>query len=383
MSSNLQVLELGRGIAPAYAGKLLADHGADVLKLELPGGDPLRFRGVNGERFEHAAPSGTFIALNVNKRLDEFTTANLEARIDEADIVFHDFHPAEADSLGLGPTTFHRGGPIVVAITPYGSRGPYAEWRGEEINVANAGGWAALTPATKSDPALPPLKVFGHQCALLAGIVGAMTALATYRERQSSGVSEFIDVSQQDYIATVLEASLPNLSYLDVVSYRHHPRRLTPWRILDAKDGPIFLICVEQDQWDRLVEFMGRPDWATVELFDELAGRADNADLIHVLLQEFVGQWDALELYHAAQAQRICFAPVFGFADLIDNEHLTARDFIHRIDTPHGELPLMARAALVDDSRAPRLAEPPRQRKPVPGPRRPRASRSRGYASSI
>ncbi len=364
-------------MAPAYAGKLLADQGADVLKLEPPGGDPLRVRGVNGDVYERSAPSGAFIALNVNKQVELLgPSTDLKAHIDAADIVIHDFSPTKADSLGIGPSHDHSSsGRIVVAITPYGSRGPYAEWRGEEINVTNAGGWAALAPATKTDSSLPPLKVFGHQCALLGGIVGAMTALATWRERGRSGVGEFIDVSQQDYIATVLEAALPNLSYLDVVSYRHHPRRLTPWRILHAKDGPIFLICVEQDQWDRLVEFMGRPEWATVELFDELAGRAENADVIHALLQDFVGKRNVMELYHAAQAHRVCFAPVFGFGDLIDNEHLTARGFIRHIDTPHGELPVMARAALINGSRTPRdherASEPPEKRAPRPADQQP------------
>ena len=341
-------------MASTYAAKLLADQGARVLKVEPFDGDPLRSRRVDGTNVDPSTPSGTFMALNTNKESIQLDAGeDLTGLINWADIVVHDFPPDDADELGLGPTTYDRHrGLVVLAITPYGSSGPHAGWRGEEINVANAGGWAALTPSTKADPKLAPLKVFGHQCALLSGTVGAMTALATHREQRSSGAGEFIDVSQQAYVASVLEAALPNLSYTGVVSYRHHPRRLTPWRILQAQDAPIFLICVEQDQWDRLVDFMGRPDWATVSLFDDLAGRSDNADLIHALLQEFVGQWKALDLYHAAQAHRVCFAPVFSFADLVDNEHLEDRGFIKSLDTPTGPVPTMASASRVDGRRA-------------------------------
>ena len=79
---------------------------------------------------------------------------------------------------------------------------------------------------------------------------------------------------------------------------------------------------------------MGRPDWATPDIFATLPGRSENADLIHALLQEFIAGWKAFDLYHAAQAHRICFAPVMSFRELAASEHLAARDFFSRVEHP-------------------------------------------------
>ena len=85
--------------------------------------------------------------------------------------------------------------------------------------------------------------------------------------------------------------------------------------LFQAKDKPIFLVCVEQDQWERLVEFMGNPDWAALDVFADVASRAENQDLVHQFVQEFIGEWNAWDLYHEAQKQRICFAPVSSYRE--------------------------------------------------------------------
>lgn len=366
MTEGVRVLELAGRVSAAYAAKLLGDHGADVVKVEDRHGDPARRRGPFPNGQPHREKSGLFLALNVNKRglcLDLESAAGRSSLLELilwADIVIHSLPPDRASELGLDPTQLWQQRPalVILAITPFGTSGPYSRYEAEELIVANAGGWASLTPSTHTDPDLPPLKVFGQQCGLMSGVSGAMTALAVHRDVLRSGVGEFIDLSEQAYVASVLEAAVPTYGYLDQVSYRHHPRRLIPWKIFHAKDAAIFLICVEDDQWARLVEFMGRPDWATVEIFSTLPGRTENADVIHALIQEFVAPWNALDLYHAAQKHRICFAPVMDYAQLAANEHLIARDFFVAVDHPAAGATVHLGGAVLTEHGRPEIRRP-------------------------
>lgn len=369
MTEPLRVLELGSGVSSAYAAKLLGDHGADVVKVEPPEGDRARQRGPFPDDERDAERSGLFLALNLNKRgvcldLDsEQGRTELTRLIGWADILVHNFPRLRAEALGLDPATLEAARPdlVVLSITPFGSAGPYRDYAAEEINVANAGGWANLCPGTHLDVELPPLKVFGHQCALMAGIAAATAALAVHRDARRSGVGEHIDFSEQEYVASVLEAGIPIYSYRDAVLLRHHQRGLIPWRIFDAKDGPIFLVCVEQDQWERLVEFMGRPEWAELEIFADPPGRAENQDVIHQFMQEFIGEWNVFDLYHAAQKHRICFSPVMSLEQLGANEHLRARGFFVTVDDrERGPVEYLAPAVITTSGRAPIRRPAPR-----------------------
>ena len=322
MERKIRVLELGTGVASAYAAKLMGDAGADVVKVELPAGDPARRRGPFPGGVPDPERSGMFLALNLNKRgvtLDLPSERDaLDGMLAWTDVLVHDLRAGRAAELRLDADSLRAAFPglVTLAITPFGHVGPYADYEAEELTVANAGGWTNLCPSTSTDPSLPPLKVFGDQCALMSAVAGTTAALACVREARRSGVGEHIDLAEQAYVASVLEGGLPMYSYLDQIGARHHKRMLIPWRIFDAKDGPVFIVCVEQDQWERLVEFMGHPDWADLPTFAANADRAENEDMVHLFVQEFVGGWNAHELYHQAQAHRICVAPVMSLPEL-------------------------------------------------------------------
>lgn len=361
MSEKLRVLELGSGVSAAYAARLLADHGADVVKVEPSGGDSTRQSGpFPGDVIDPEA-SGAFITLNLNKRsvcLDFGTaTATKELRklIAWADILVHNCSRIRAEELGLDPATLVAQRPdlVVLSITPFGITGPYRDYLAEELTLSNAGGWASVCPVTHPDIKLPPLKVSGNPCGMMAGIAGAMTALAVYRDKRKSGVGEYIDFSEQEYVASILEAGIPAYSYAGEIARRYGQRSLIPWRIFEARDGLIFLICVEDDQWERLVEFMGNPEWAGLKIFADQAGRTENQDIIHSMLQTFIAEWSVSEFYHAAQKHRICVAPVMNFHQISSSEHLRARDFFVTVDHPGiGPLEHLASPVITKSGRA-------------------------------
>jgi crotonobetainyl-CoA:carnitine CoA-transferase CaiB-like acyl-CoA transferase len=341
---GLRVLELGELVSAAFAAKLMADLGADVVKIEEPGGDRARTRGPFPDSAASADPeqSGLFLAMNTSKRgatLDLASSVGrqqLAALIAQTDILIHNYAPARMRALALDFESFARIRPSLVmcSITPFGLSGPHRDYRAEEITVAHGGGWGWLSPGPPTPHELPPLKAFGHQADFQAGLAAATAALAARYRAQHTGVGEHIDLSSQAYIASLLEQAFVYYTYPGLVAHRAGTRGLNPWGIYRCADGLIFVCTIEEDQWQRLLDFMGRPDWAELEIFDGFANRYQNADALRILLQEWIAPWKVDDLFHEGQKRRICFAPVLGMAQLAAQEHLAARDFFVQVDHP-------------------------------------------------
>lgn len=339
---GVRVLELGDGVSAAYATKLMADLGADVIKVEPPQGERARRRGPFPGGVPDPERSGLFLYLNTNKRgvtldVDEGADrSTLEGLIARSDILVHNLAPAGADALGLDYPTLGnlRTALVVCSITPFGRTGPYRDYRAEEITTTNAGGWAYLTPGASEEAGQPPLKAYGHQAGFQGGLTAAMAALASYLRARRTGVGEEIDLSTQSVVAAILEAALVTTTYAGLVPTRLGRRGLNPWRIFRCQDGPIFLCTIEQDQWERLVEMMGRPEWSELEVFADFGGRLENADLLETFLQEWISDWKVADLYREGQRRRICFAPVFGMSELSVQPHLAERGFFVPVTHP-------------------------------------------------
>jgi len=356
-----RVVEIGAGIGAAWASRLLADEGADVVKVEPTEGDPTRARGPFPKDKPHPEHSGLFLALNANKRgvainlIEE--REQLNSLIAWADILVLSLQPTQAIDLGLDAATLTSARPdlVILSVTPFGMSGPYADLAATELIVHNAGGWASMCPMTHpSDTSLAPLKNHGHQCALMSGIAAAMTALAVYRSTRETGQGDYIDFSEQDYVAGVLEFGVCAFSYSGVLMSRLSPRGLNPWRFFEAKDGQIFLVCIEQDQWERLVQFMGNPEWATDERFQTPSARRENVELLNTHLETFVRDWNVMDLYHEAQKSRICMAPVMTFAQLDENDHLADRRLFTEVQIDGlGTTRMMQSAAMYNGQRRP------------------------------
>ncbi|MCP3913074.1 MAG: CoA transferase [Actinomycetia bacterium] len=339
---DLRVLELGTTPASARAGKLLADIGADVVVVEPPTGHPLRHRGPWPAGQPDREHSGTFLGLATNKGSVVVDPDSPEGRrrlaelVDQADLVITDLGRPALATWGLDLDELAESAPHLVtcAITPFGLTGPKADWGAGELVVNHASGWGWLCPGASPLEDEPPIKPPGHQAMLQTAVAGALAALASTEQARRTGRGELIDLSVQAYTASQLENAFIGYSYTGVDPSRLGTRILNPWGIFECQDGLIFLVCVEQDQWQRLVELMDTPEWTQMGLFDTADDRYDNSDLLEVYLNEWTGTWRVQELFHQAQANRICVAPVNTMADLDDDPHLAARDFLVPIDHP-------------------------------------------------
>lgn len=340
--SGISVVECGAGVAAAFGTKLMADLGADVIKVEPPEGDWTRRYGPFPGDKPDPEKSGLFIYLNANKRgvtLDLATKkdrAALDSLLANADLLVHDVAPSKRESLGLASKQLADAFPqlVIAAISPFGDSGPYRNWNAYELNVVNAGGWAFLSPGASEFPELPPLKAFGHQGDYQGGLHACVAGLAAYFHRLDSGKGQSIEVSQQECIAAMLEMNLVHYTYAGRETSRLGTRLIGPWKIMETADGNILAVSVEEDQWKRLVEFMGDPEWAHEEIFQDRLARGRNGDALYALMQEWVSGWKTQELYHEAQRRRIPFAAVNNMNDLYANEHLAERGFFAELNQP-------------------------------------------------
>lgn len=340
---GFRIIECGEMVSAAYAAKLMADMGAEVIKIEEPAsGDAARQRGPFPGRLPHPEKSGLFLYLNTNKR---GITLNLEDRrgqkifarlITQADLLIHNYHPTRMPALGLEYERLARLNPslVMTSITPFGFSGPHKDYQATDLTLWNAGGLCYLNGGGPGSEHLPPLKPFGQQAGFQAGVHAAVASLGALFARVADGLGQHIDFSVQECLMGMAEFAPVMASYAGLVVSRLGTKPLQPLDLMECKDGWIFLCCVEEHQWRAFVEIMDSPQWAEEPLFADRLKRAENWDALKLLLQEWVTDQSADELYRRAQARRIPFAPVSTMGDLLSSEHLKARGFFAEIVHP-------------------------------------------------
>ncbi len=395
---GLRVLELGEMVAAAYGAKLMADLGADVIKVEPPGGDPARSRGPFPAGKQDREASGLFLYLNTNKRGVTLDTARdpreLERLVAWADILIHNYPPRRMAERGIDYERFRALNPrlVMCSITPFGLTGPHRNYNAYEITTVHGGGWAWLSPGASDYPDLPPLKPHGHQADFQGGLAGAVASLAAYHRARETGQGEHIDLSIQAFVASFLEQNFVYYTYKGLVASRLGKRFLHPWGMYPCQDGMIFLVVIEQDQLTRLYDLIGNPEWTTWEIFKTPLTCAENADVLRMQLEESTKQWKVMDLFRAGQEKRICFAPVLTMADLARQQQLESRGFLVEVEHAGvGRLSHLGAPYLLKEPSwsirrgAPRLGEHNREvlgREPDSRPRAaaPRGSRERPLA---
>ncbi len=341
---GLCIVECGEMVSAAYAAKLMADMGAEVIKVEEPPeGDGARRRGPFPGRIPHREKSGLFLYLNTNKRgitlnlEDPRGWALFERLIQKADLLLHNFHPTRMDALGLEYERLSRLNPALVmtSLTPFGLSGPQRNYKAYDLTLWNAGGLCYLNGGGPGSEDLPPLKPFGQQSGFQAGVHAAVASLGALLARFRDGLGQHVDFSVQECLMGISEFAAIMPAYAGEVVVRFTGNKaIRPLDIMECKDGWIYLCCVEEHQWQGFVEMMGNPEWAREPLFATRLDRAQNWDALRLFLEPWVKEQSVEELYHKAQARRSPFAPVSTMGDLLASEHLRVRGFFAEISHP-------------------------------------------------
>jgi len=342
--AGFRVVEYGDMVSASYAAKLIADMGAEVIKVEHPvGGDSARQRGPYPGRIPHPEKSGLFLYLNTNKR---GVTLNLETPrgqdafqrlVAQADLLIHNVHPTRMAALGLDYERLASKNKelVMTSITPFGLTGPHKDYQAYDLNSWSAGGLTYLNGGGPGTEDLPPLKVFGQQSGFQAGVHAAVASLGALFARLRDGVGQHVDFSTQECLMAISEFAGIMPAYIKQVVVRFTGNKaIRPLDIMECKDGWIYVCCVEEHQWKGFVDIMGNPEWADESLFATRLDRAENWDALELFMAPWVKEQTVEELYHKAQARRIPFAPVSTMGDLLNSEHLKARGFFAEIAHP-------------------------------------------------
>ncbi|MBI3245231.1 MAG: CoA transferase [Deltaproteobacteria bacterium] len=340
---GVRIVECGQNVAAAYAAKLMADMGADVIKIEEPGrGDLARHRGPYPGQVPHPEKSGLFLYLNTNKQgvtLDLRQAAGREIfhrLLQDADALIHDYHPTEMASLGLDYAALEKINPrlVMTSIAPFGLRGPRTNDQATDLTLWSAGGITYLNGGGPGTDDMPPLKPFGQQAGYQAGVNASIATLGALFARLSTNEGQHIEISTQECLMSILEFTFELYPYMSIFASRLGQKPIQPLDFLECKDGWIFLCCVEEHQWRNFLEVMDNPEWAGEAIFADRVNRGANWDALKPLLQDWVQDQSVKELYDKAQARRVPIAPVSTMGDLFDNAHLKARGFFATIAHP-------------------------------------------------
>jgi crotonobetainyl-CoA:carnitine CoA-transferase CaiB-like acyl-CoA transferase len=339
---NLNVIELGGGIAAPMVGKLLADLGATVVKVEPPEGEPARQRGPFRGHQADPESSGTFLYLNSNKRSVVLDLHQPSGRTDladlvrQADLLIHNFTPPDMAAYGLDYELYRQLNPrlVMLSITPFGLTGPHRDYPACDLTLYHGGGLGWLCPGKGTPLSLPPIKPFGQHAYVQAAIHGAVAAIAACYGAADSGVGEHLDLSVQEVVVFFLGRTFSTYTYGGVSQSRNSPTPYEPQSLYPCKDGYIYLICAEQSQWERLVEVMGDPEWAHAEQFATRDQRGNNGDELKAHISAWTSQHAVEALFHACQRARVGAAPVYSYRQLEQDEHLQARGYFTRHPHP-------------------------------------------------
>jgi crotonobetainyl-CoA:carnitine CoA-transferase CaiB-like acyl-CoA transferase len=338
--AGLRVLELGTGVSLAFAARLLADLGAEVLR-PAPPDEPLRraapiIQGAGGTE-----ESALFAYLNHGKRhlaLDADAPEDarrIAALAREADVVLWSPEEGGAALGGLLPARDDLARRPTVVLTAHGLTGPRAGAPGNAYVAQHGGGFAYHQACPVTDPeAAPPLGCADREPVMLVGLIAANAALCALMERAGEGPAPYLDLSAEDVFAWMLVDALAEWhdGVLPPGRRRVKGREITiagglVW-LLPCADGTILVSPREDHQWARWVALMGSPAWAgDAALCGTRAARTANARDLGRLMSAWSANEHARDIFECAQAARVACFPVSTAADLVANRQLAARDF--------------------------------------------------------
>jgi len=339
-------------------GRILADFGADVIKVEPPGGDPSRRFGPFYHDIPDPEKSLLWFAYNANKR---GITLDIRSRdgqalfkelLGKADFVIESFPPGYMDSIGLGYEALSQVNPAIIltSITPFGHTGPWRDYKGTDIVL-----WALSSYMyVEGDEDRPPVRFGAPQSYLNAALEAAVGTLTAHHHRQLTGEGQWVDVSAQQ--ASII-VNLQNQQYWDLA--RFNPRRAGPciyrygvaWshqrRIWACKDGFICFILMAgatgapgnealtawMEEEGLAPECMKHMDWTAYNIRADEITVEDYAEITEALTA-FFGRHTKGELYREAIGRRIPLFPCSTVEDLRQDDHLSARAFWTEVEHP-------------------------------------------------
>ena len=363
--AGITVVDLSQIYNGPYATFLMAQAGADVIKVEPKGGEHLRRRGVVGGA---ALP---FAMLNANKRSVALDLKNPHGRdllidmIRRADVLVENFAPGVMDRLGLGVAAMHAVNPrlIYAQSSGYGQSGLYRDYPAMDLTVQAMSGVMAITGFADREP----VKAGPALCDFFAGVHlygGIVTALF---ERERTGRGRTVEVAMLDAVYASLSSTLGmcfGLGWQEAerTGNRHGGLAESPYNVYPTSDGYIAIICVGETHWKNLLEAMQRPDLHDDPRFENLKSRVAHMDVVDELVTAFTRRSNKQDLFALLMKHRVPCAPVRTLMEVVNDPHLHQRGMLQWIDHPeHGRI--VVQSSPLRSEGAPPVPHPPRRKR--------------------
>ena len=339
--AGITIIEIAERPAGEYTAKLLADLGAEVIKVERPGGTPTRAMGPfrNGESalFHFLNTNKKSVVLDLEQPADRATLDRLLAR---ANALVDDHDEIWGAARGLTSREVAGAHPHLVhaIITPFGQGAP-PEWqKARPINVINAGGWAYHSPS-ETPPDRAPLKGAGRFLPDYESAIDAATCLlASLHRQRRRGEGQFIDISEVEVQLNRIDCVLDRMIAGEA---EPGPERTAydmggPGTSFACKDGHIYLFMTTKGHWNALRALMGNPEWAEDFREDwlEFDCTRDNVALFREHFCEWIARQEKMPITEAAQKAGVAMVPINTAADLPRNEQFIHRGFFQTLDHP-------------------------------------------------
>ena len=340
--SGYRVLDLADSKG-AYCTKLLADLGADVIKIERPEGDPGRGIPPFVDDTPHPEKSLYFLHRNTNKRgitlnLDISVGRNiLKKLVKTADVLVENSPPDYMANLGLDYSVLSKINPalIIASITEFGHSGPYKYRKGSNlVDFAMSG-----VMITSGYPGKEPCLLPGSPAYDSASLHASVSIVAAIYMRGTTGQGQYIDTSVHVTSRMGLYPWIvPNYSYAlnpgapPPTSETRMGASIYP--VYPCKDGFIRVIALTPRQWDALMRVLGNPDILQTEEWRSFMYRIGNADDLYALMLEFTTKYTMLELFEAGRREGVPIAPILDIADFYNSPHTKAREFFIEVEHP-------------------------------------------------
>lgn len=333
---GLRVLELGTLIAGPFATRVMAEFGAEVIKIERPEtGDPLRsWRYVDSR-------TDTSLWWPLQSRNKKLVTLNLkhEEGLDlvkqlaaESDIVVENFRPGGLEKLGLGWEVLHELNPrlIMVRVSGYGQTGPYKDRPGF-ANIGEAmGGIRYVT----GEPGRPPVRTgisLGDSLASLYAVIGALMAVYD-RDVRGSGEGQVVDVALYEAVFSFMESMVPEYDVAEIVRERTGAALpgIAPSNSYRTSDGDDYVaIGANSDAiFKRLMKAIGRPELGDDPRYETNEDRAKHADKLDTLIEAWTEQHTVEEIQQTLEEAEVPAGPIYSVTDILEDEQYRARDMI-------------------------------------------------------
>ena len=331
--TGVRILELGNFVAAPSAGRLLAEFGAEVIKVEQPGvGDQVRrwrlFRGETSMMWRTLARNKKSVTIDLHTAEGQELVRRLAGR---ADAVIENYRPGKLESWGLGPEGLRRDNPklVVVRISGYGQSGPYRDRAGFGGVAEALGGLRFLTGHPDRSPTRVGISL-GDQLAGLHAVIGTLMGLWA-REHAAHSQGETVDVALHEAVFSVMEGLIPEFAAYGVVRERsgNEIPGVAPSNTYPCRDGDWVVIGGNADNlFHRLMIGIGRPDLAVDERFRDNRGRARHSALLDAAISEFTSTRTLAEVMAVMVAAEVPAGPIYSAAEMAEDPHFLARDML-------------------------------------------------------